>query len=87
MNDQILTDLARKLGPELPDILQRVRFVLQEERFRDMCSEYEDGVKSLRRLRESQHRRVMEVKQLIENLEREILHYLQEHERSPQSLD
>lgn len=78
MDDQILADLARRLEPELPDAMQKIKHLACEEPFHEMCSEYADGVKCLRRVREGQ-KRIGEITELIEDLEREILRYLLEH--------
>jgi hypothetical protein len=78
MDEQILADLARHLEPELQDAAERIERCLHDEKFQDMCSEYEDGVNCLRRLSEVHHERIDEYLALIEDLQREILLYLQE---------
>jgi hypothetical protein len=79
MDEQILAELAQDLEPQLPDALHRIKQLWHDDRFRDMCVEYEDGVNCLRRLREGQSKRIDEVTKLIEDSEREILQYLQNH--------
>lgn len=79
MDEQILADLARRLEPELPDALQKIQRLLHVEGFRDMCSEYEDGVRCLRRFDDSQPKRTEEYTELIEDLQQEILYFLREH--------
>ena len=78
MDEQIMADLARRLEPELVDAMQKIRQLLNNERFHDMCSEYEDGAKYLRRVQEGQ-RRMIEVTELVEGLRQEILRYIKEH--------
>lgn len=71
-----MQELADRLEPELPGALEKIRRSLRDESFQDMCLEYEDGVKCLRRFAEGQRRRMAEVAELVEGVQQEILHYL-----------
>jgi len=82
VDERILADLVRRLEPNLPDAMQRIRQLLDDEGFRDMCSEYEDGVKCLDRFHGQQPERFREYTELIEDLQQEILCFLQERSRS-----
>jgi hypothetical protein len=82
MDSEIMAELARHLEDEVPETLERIARLLRDEAFRDMCSEYEECTKCVRRWAQSPaaHRsRIEEYTQLIADLRQEILSYLQEH--------
>jgi DNA-binding transcriptional MerR regulator len=77
-----MAELARHLESEVPDALERIKRLLRDEPFQDMCVEYEECSRCLRQWSHSaaQHRaRIEEYMELIINLQEEILRYLQEH--------
>jgi hypothetical protein len=82
MDSEIMAELARHLEDEVPETLERITRLLRDEAFRDMCSEYEECTKCVRRWAQSpaeQQSRIEEYTQLIADLRQEILRYLQEH--------
>ena len=81
METKILAELAGHLEPLLPNATEKIRLLLADTPFREMCLEYEAGTRCLRRLEQSQEKGtelIAEYVELLASLRQEILRYLQD---------
>ena len=82
MKKQTLNELTQLYEPKVPDAAARINALSSDETFCDMCAEYEDCVRCLRSWAGTPANcedRILEYRELIADLEEEILQYLQEN--------
>jgi hypothetical protein len=82
MDREIIDELASRLEADVPGAAERIYQLLSDEGFYDMCSEYAECKTCLRRLAEMPETyslRIDEYTNLIEDIEHEVLRYLEEH--------
>jgi hypothetical protein len=82
METKILAELAGHLEPLFPNATEKIRLLLADKPFREMCLEYEAGTRCLRRLEQSREERTEHIEEYVEllaGLRQEIFRYLQDH--------